>query len=79
MHALYRALSTLITDRYVHIVNGGKVSREDGMKFEFECGCGEEVSDFTRGGDVEMSTSIVCEACGSMYAVTITTIQTKFE
>ncbi|SHH41818.1 hypothetical protein [Halobaculum gomorrense] len=45
------------------------------MEYTFECECGEEVSDFTRGGDVEISTVAVCEECGTTYGLTITTIQ----
>lgn len=45
------------------------------MEYTFECECGEEVSDFTRGGDVEVSTVAACDECGTTYGLTITTIQ----
>lgn len=49
------------------------------MDYQFECGCGEPIADFTRGGDVEISTNTICEACGTRYAVTITAIQNKYD
>lgn len=49
------------------------------MEYQFTCGCGEEVSDFTRGGDVEMSATARCAECGSSFAVTITTLENKYE
>ncbi|QZY00838.1 hypothetical protein [Halobaculum rubrum] len=49
------------------------------MEYSFECECGEEVSDFTRGGDVEVSTVAVCEECGTTYGLTITAIQSGGE
>ncbi|MFC7070099.1 hypothetical protein [Halobaculum lipolyticum] len=45
------------------------------MEYAFECECGEQVSDFTRGGDVEVSTVAVCDDCGAAYGLTITTLQ----
>ena len=45
------------------------------MQYQFECVCGAEISDFTRSGDVETNTSAVCEECGSVYGLTITTLQ----
>ena len=49
------------------------------MEFQFDCGCGEQVSDFTRGDDVEVTTNAICEGCGTMFALTITTIQKKYD
>ncbi|UIO99951.1 hypothetical protein Hbl1158_00825 [Halobaculum sp. CBA1158] len=45
------------------------------MEYAFECSCGAEVADFTRGDDVEVNTVAVCEECGSTYGLTITTLQ----
>lgn len=48
------------------------------MEYEFECGCGERLSDFTRGRNAEISTTIRCDECGTFYALTITTIEQKY-
>lgn len=42
------------------------------MEIEFDCECGEQVADFTRGGGQEISTQLRCEDCGTVYAITIT-------
>jgi transcription elongation factor Elf1 len=47
------------------------------MEFEFECGCGEVVIDFTRGTSPESSSNVVCDDCGARYAITITQIGTS--
>ena len=44
------------------------------MRIEFECQCGESISDFTRGNADEMSVRIVCDKCGKWYAVTVSDI-----
>lgn len=49
------------------------------MEYQFKCGCGEEVSDFTRGGDIEISSNAICEQCGTVYALTITTLRNKYD
>lgn len=47
------------------------------MKYQFECGCGEQIADFTRGRDAEISTTVRCDGCGTFYALTITAIERK--
>ncbi|MFC7097148.1 hypothetical protein [Halobaculum marinum] len=49
------------------------------MEYAFECACGEEVSDFTRGGDVEVNTVAVCDDCGAAYGLTISSLQRSDE
>jgi len=45
------------------------------MEIAFDCECGEEVSDFTRGEGSEISAHLQCDSCGAVYAVTITPLQ----
>lgn len=42
------------------------------MNFEFDCECGEEVSEFTRSNGSEVSTRAKCDGCDMVYAFTIT-------
>lgn len=44
------------------------------MQVEFECGCGEMISEFTRGEEGEISALVECEECAAVYAVTISGI-----
>lgn len=47
------------------------------MEFSFQCLCGEETVDLTRGTDDATNRSrIRCENCEAVYAVTITKIVT---
>jgi hypothetical protein len=46
----------------------------DQMEFQFDCGCGEQVSDFTRGKDEEITTRVRCSGCDTVYALTLTPI-----
>lgn len=46
------------------------------MEVRFDCECGREISDFTRGDEVETGVRVACDECGATYAVTITQIQT---
>jgi len=46
------------------------------MRFEFECDCGEAVSDTVRGrGVTKTDFQIQCDDCGAVYAVTVTQLQ----
>ncbi|WP_435064110.1 hypothetical protein [Halobaculum sp. EA56] len=45
------------------------------MEYRFECECGAEVADFTRGDDIEVNTVAICDECGATYGLTITAIQ----
>lgn len=43
------------------------------MKISFECTCGEEIDDFTRG-DGDINTRMRCDECGTVHAVTISAL-----
>ena len=45
------------------------------MKIQFDCECGAEVSDFTRGSQAEFDTRLQCQDCGSVYALSITKLK----
>lgn len=47
------------------------------MELQFECGCGADISEFTRGDDPEFDAHIRCDVCGSEYIVTITQINKR--
>lgn len=42
------------------------------MKIQFECTCGADISEFTRGEGPDTDVRVVCGNCESMYVVTIT-------
>lgn len=44
------------------------------MEFHFECDCGEEISDFTRGVATEISTQVECGGCNSLHDLIFTSI-----
>jgi len=44
------------------------------MEIEFDCDCGEIVSQTTRGGN-KTKLQYICENCETIYAVTITPLQ----
>lgn len=46
------------------------------MEFEFDCVCGNPVSDFTRGDPSEVDLIVECSDCGAIYALTVTQIRT---
>lgn len=48
------------------------------MEFQFTCGCGEEISEFTRGEHPEVSTQVGCNDCGTVYALTITPLKEQY-
>lgn len=41
------------------------------MDIQFDCSCGAEISEFTRGGP-DVDVRVICEDCESRYVVTIT-------
>lgn len=43
------------------------------MELSFECSCGAGVSDFIRGGG-DVNTRFQCEACETVYAVTVSAL-----
>lgn len=45
------------------------------MEFRFTCECGDEIQEFTRGSDDELSVRVPCETCGAVYAVSITQLR----
>jgi hypothetical protein len=49
------------------------------MQFQFECGCGVQLSDYTRGVGDEVTTQVQCQSCGTVYALTITPIVTRYD
>jgi uncharacterized Zn finger protein len=44
------------------------------MEVNFECECGHDVTDFTRGG-ASKSATIECTECGAVWTVTLTNIR----
>lgn len=44
------------------------------MEFRFDCECGSEMSDFTRGRS-ERTVQVTCDDCEAVYAVTVTQLQ----
>lgn len=42
------------------------------MKIQFQCTCGADISEFTRGEGPDTDIRVVCGNCESMYVVTIT-------
>jgi len=44
------------------------------MEIAFECDCGQDISEFTRGGTTKNAT-LECPACGAVWAVTLTNIR----
>lgn len=51
-----------------HLVFGGLL-----LEINFECQCGEMISDFTRGEEMP-NVRLACDECGAHYAVTVTTL-----
>lgn len=49
------------------------------MELQFECGCGDDVSVFTRGDTPEISSHFRCEECGTTYALTLTVVNAQYE
>lgn len=49
------------------------------MELRFECGCGHEIVGVTRGHEERFDTRISCPECETVYAVSLTTIDRKYE
>ena len=45
------------------------------MEFQFDCSCGEQISDFTRSNNSSTDFQIECDDCNAWYTVTITQIR----
>ena len=77
IHVIMGGQSKAIHDGHVKIYYAS-LSYEPGetqMKIQFDCECGAEVSDFTRGSQAEFDTRLQCQECGSVYALSITKLK----
>lgn len=45
------------------------------MEFSFECPCGSEVGGFARGEGGAADLRVPCEACGSVFAISVTRLR----
>lgn len=49
------------------------------MRFQFECDCGRQLSDFTRSESDQINAQIQCEECGGVYALTVSTLRKRVQ